>query len=178
MEHEPVLIIGYGNRLRGDDGAGPRAAEALDKLQLAGARVIAAHQLTPELSAHLASARCVIFLDADPTVDRVLCERIDPREYLGVNESALFGHALGPSSLLALTSVLFGGEPASWLVRIPAPVTDLTDKLSPAAQAGVAESVRLVRQLVERRAASDPSATVVADGGVATHGNPFARGSR
>ncbi len=47
----PVLVIGYGNALRGDDGAGPAAAAALrDQLPLRIADVRFFHQLLPELS--------------------------------------------------------------------------------------------------------------------------------
>ena len=31
-----LLVIGYGNTLRGDDGVGPRVAEAVEKLNLPG----------------------------------------------------------------------------------------------------------------------------------------------
>ena len=34
------LVIGYGNTLRGDDGVGPRVAEAIEKLNLPGVRTL------------------------------------------------------------------------------------------------------------------------------------------
>ncbi|MFO0949132.1 MAG: hydrogenase maturation protease [Planctomycetota bacterium] len=149
MEHESILVIGYGNELRGDDGVGPRSAALIDELHLVDVRVIAAHQLTPELSAQLANARCVLFLDADPTVSQVQCERIDGRDYFGMNESALFGHSVGAPSLLALTKALFGVEPSAWLIHLPAPCTAVSDRLSPVAEKGVEECVRRVREWVE-----------------------------
>ena len=36
-----LLVIGYGNTLRRDDGVGPRVAEAVEGLRLAGVRTIA-----------------------------------------------------------------------------------------------------------------------------------------
>ena len=46
-----ILIIGFGNPLRSDDGVGWRAAEELEhKLSGSGVEVITCHQLTPELA--------------------------------------------------------------------------------------------------------------------------------
>lgn len=58
------LVIGYGNELRGDDGVGPKVAEAVEAWKLAGVSVLALRQLTPELAADLAVVRRVIFVDA------------------------------------------------------------------------------------------------------------------
>ena len=60
-----MLIIGYGNPLRGDDGVGWRVAEAAGTaLPEGAATVLAVHQLTPELSAPISRAGRVVFVDA------------------------------------------------------------------------------------------------------------------
>jgi hydrogenase maturation protease len=61
-----VLIVGYGNPLRGDDGLGWHAAEAL-RAALPEAEILAVHQLTPELAEDASRAELVIFLDAAET---------------------------------------------------------------------------------------------------------------
>ena len=62
---EDVLVIGYGNPLRGDDGAGWKAAELLaEDPRLAGAVVLARHQLTPELADDVSRASLVVLVDA------------------------------------------------------------------------------------------------------------------
>jgi Ni,Fe-hydrogenase maturation factor len=61
-----VLVIGYGNTLRRDDGVGVRVAEAVAAdPRFAHVRVLAVHQLTPELALDIGSASLVIFVDAD-----------------------------------------------------------------------------------------------------------------
>jgi len=61
----PVLIIGYGNPLRCDDGIGWRAAQAIMQAwPEKQVRVEAAHQLLPEMADWLAEASHVIFIDA------------------------------------------------------------------------------------------------------------------
>ena len=45
-----LLVIGYCNTLRSDDGVGPRVAEAVEALDLPGVRAIVRGLLTPELA--------------------------------------------------------------------------------------------------------------------------------
>ena len=59
-----ILVIGYGNELRGDDGIGPRVAEAIAAAHHPGVRVVSCFQLVPELAADLAKARLAVFVDA------------------------------------------------------------------------------------------------------------------
>jgi hydrogenase maturation protease len=48
-----LLVIGYGNELRSDDGVGPRVARAVAEWRLPGVEAIAVHQLTLELCARM-----------------------------------------------------------------------------------------------------------------------------
>jgi hydrogenase maturation protease len=59
-----VVVIGYGNTLRGDDGAGPAVAQAIADRALPGVRSLAVPQLTPELAEIVAEANLVVFVDA------------------------------------------------------------------------------------------------------------------
>lgn len=58
-----VIVIGYGNTLRSDDGAGQKVAEILASWHLPQVRSISVHQLTPELAAPIAEAELAIFVD-------------------------------------------------------------------------------------------------------------------
>src|SRR5919198_4121190 len=60
-----VLVVGYGSSLRGDDGLGWHAAALLAAdPRLAGAEVLARHQLTPELAEDVSRAALVVLVDA------------------------------------------------------------------------------------------------------------------
>jgi hydrogenase maturation protease len=60
-----ILIIGYGNPLKSDDGLGWHAAQELSReLTPPGVKVIRAHQLTPELAEEASTAELVLFIDA------------------------------------------------------------------------------------------------------------------
>jgi len=60
-----ILIIGWGNPLRGDDGVGWRAAELLSGT-LAGhdVAVRVSHQLMPELAEEISRSEFVVFIAA------------------------------------------------------------------------------------------------------------------
>src|SRR5690349_6241379 len=60
-----VLIVGYGNPLRGDDAFGFLAAEKLrSEIVSADVEVLALHQLVPELMEPVSRAELAIFIDA------------------------------------------------------------------------------------------------------------------
>src|SRR5512136_1175751 len=64
-ENVRILVVGYGNPLRGDDGAGWQAAERLEALlPPAQVNVLIRHQLTPELAEPSSRAELVILIDA------------------------------------------------------------------------------------------------------------------
>ena len=57
-----VIAIGFGNTLRGDDGAGCELATILERSE-PGVIVLVRHALLPELATTLAGADGVLFLD-------------------------------------------------------------------------------------------------------------------
>ena len=65
----PIVVIGYGNELRGDDAIGPAVAEQVAAWGRPDIRAIATRQLLPELAEDLARASLAIFVDARPLVD-------------------------------------------------------------------------------------------------------------
>ena len=59
-----VLVLGYGNPGRRDDGLGPRLAEELSRMGLPGVDVDSAYQLQAEDAAAVADHDVVVFVDA------------------------------------------------------------------------------------------------------------------
>ena len=67
-----VLVVGYGNPLRSDDGIGWHAARLLaTDPRLDRARVLTRHQLAPELAEDVSRASLVVLVDAAAEGDRV-----------------------------------------------------------------------------------------------------------
>jgi hydrogenase maturation protease len=142
---DSVLIIGYGNPLRGDDGAGPLAAK---RLAARGFRTIDVHQLTPELAEPVATARSVVFLDAhaDLAPGRVLVKRLNACE----EPRRLLEHHASPGGLLRLARTVYGAEPEAWLIEMGGEDFELSDQISPAADRAVARAIREVMRCMNR----------------------------
>ena len=138
-----LLVIGYGNTLRGDDGVGPRAAEAVEFLHLPGVQALVCQQLSPEHADPIARARVVIFVDAavDAPREVQLC-KLEP-----AGTSQLMAHAADPRTMLALARDVFGRAPEAWLLTIPIETLEFSDALSPVAQAGLEQAVREIQNL-------------------------------
>jgi hydrogenase maturation protease len=129
-----VLVIGYGNPLRGDDAMGRVAAERLGGM--------AVHQLTPELAEPVAAADAVIFLDADATLapGEISVKAVEPAE-------ATMGHHATPAGLLRLARTVYGAEPKAWLVGLGGEDFGLRQGLSAAAERAVERAVKAAANL-------------------------------
>lgn len=142
---EAVLVIGYGNELRGDDGIGPRVAEAVAAANSPYVLVRSVRQLTPELAAELAEARLVIFVDAlaDPSRSTVeLC----PLRIERITEWNT--HTADPRTLLALTKAVYRRAPQAWLLTVPGQNFAFGEGLTPIAEDGVRQAVALLCELM------------------------------
>ena len=138
-----LLVVGYGNTLRRDDGVGILVAEAVAALNLAGVEVITRHQLVPELVEPLSLARAVVFVDADAQArGDVQLRLIEPAD-----GAQILAHATDPRSLLALSGQLFGFSPKAWSLGIPADDFGFGDGLSPRAEAGREAALEAIRKL-------------------------------
>ena len=138
-----ILIVGYGNTLRGDDAAGVLVAEAIEALGLDGVEVLACHQLTPEISEKVAAMESVIFIDAGEANER----QAEVREIVEGTGPPVFGHAIDPRSILALARSLFGRSPRAWLVSVAACSFELDAGPSPDCAEGMALAVEAVKGL-------------------------------
>lgn len=157
----PVLVIGYGNTLRRDDGVGVRVAELLaadPRLQRPGVEVRAAHQLLPEMALDLASCALAVFIDADRRAQpgavevRHLGRGDPPRSGAGARpEPGASSHHVGAAELVALAAELTGHRPAAVVVGIGVGDTELGEGLSPAVEAVLPRVVDVVAGLVRDR---------------------------
>jgi hydrogenase maturation protease len=134
-----VLIIGYGNPLRGDDDAGPEAAR---RLAARGCNAIDLHQLTPEVAEPLAAAKEAFFLDADSTLPGGEI-RVSP--VLEAAAGPLEHHAT-PAALLRLAREVYGSAPRAWLVGMGGETFDVSEHLTPAAIYSVSRCEQYIEQ--------------------------------
>jgi len=138
-----LLVIGYGNTLRSDDGVGPRVAEAVERLQLPGVRTLICQQLSPEHAEPVSRARVVVFVDA--AVDAPQEVRLRPLE--PGDTTQLMAHAADPRTMLALARDVFGHAPEAWWLTIPALDLEFGEALSSETRHGFDKAVRMIQSL-------------------------------
>jgi hydrogenase maturation protease len=133
LSPETVLVVGYGNTLRGDDGVGRQVADAVAAWGLAHVRALSVHQLTPELAEPLAHARLALFVDAclGGTENSLRVQILEP-----MASAAALGHAVDPRLLLALARALYGRCPPARLITVPGLNFDLGEGLTPFGESG------------------------------------------
>lgn len=143
-----VLVIGYGNIARSDDAAGVHAAHLLEELyrDQAEVRVIAAHQLTPELAEEVAGAQYVLFLDAaaQGSPGEVSLRQLAPDGVMGG-----IGHHVTPGILLCCAEQLYGEAPPALGLTIAGESFELGRGLSPAVCSRIEQFVQRAASVVQ-----------------------------
>jgi hydrogenase maturation protease len=144
-----ILILGYGNPLRGDDALGVVAVQRLAGVMVDPAvRVMTAHQLLPEHAEPISRAELVIFIDicCDRPAGEVVLEEVAPAA--AVSRSVT--HHFDPPALLAFGRRVFGGDPKAYVVAVGGECFGCVEGLSPAVQAALPGVIDRVRELVNR----------------------------
>ena len=147
-----TLIIGYGNALRGDDGAGYIAAELLrDRIHRPETEILSQPQLLPELMEPISRSAHVIFIDASVSGRAGKVNRIPLRP---APACARATHHATPEALLAGAQSLYGHTPEATLYTIPGRNFEVGQELTPSVR-------RAVNQLVAtlERELANPAAT-------------------
>jgi hydrogenase maturation protease len=141
-----ILILGYGNPLRSDDGLGWRAAEELSRtLVFPQVEIITRQQLTPELAEPLSRAEVAFFLDVarDSPPGELNCKPVTPD-----SNSNYTSHHCPPALLLTLSQQLYGAAPRAFLISLGGECFDHGETLSTTVQAGLPRLVELAEKMV------------------------------
>ena len=112
-----VLILGYGNTLRGDDALGIHAAHALHDFYCTdgGLRVLATSELTFDLAEDISQARMILFIDAAASG---LPGKIHSEEIPPADEKVRFTHHWTPQTLLMLAKQMYGIAPSAMILTM------------------------------------------------------------
>lgn len=145
-----LLIIGFGNPLRSDDALGWHIAQELLRGRVPDdVQVVAAQQLTPEMSEAVSRAEHVLFVDAarHGEAGRLICEQLEPAA-----SSARHTHDLSPAMVLGLAKALYGRSPGAHLLTIAGGSFETGEAMSPAVVAAIPAALQQIRGLM----ADDP----------------------
>jgi len=114
VSKDKILISGYGNPGRQDDGLGPILIEKLEADNLAGIELDSNYQLNIEDAYDMAKAKMVFFVDA--SID---CK--EPFEFnkLDAESTITFTtHSMAPGSVLALCQEVFNKDIEAYVLAI------------------------------------------------------------
>ena len=145
-----VLLYGYGNPGRLDDGLGPALARELAaRGPGAGITIETGYQLQIEDAALVAEHDVVVFADADTACEAPYeLRRLEPRR-----EMAFTTHSVSPEALLGLAHEHFGCRTEGWVLGIRGySFNEFGETLSPGARRNLAAASDFVH-----RALSDGS---------------------
>jgi len=140
-----VLVLGYGNPGRRDDGLGPAIVEELARLSLPGVSAESDYQLCLEAAADLAEAEKVVFVDA-------ALEGPEPFQVRRLEPSATISfstHAFGPESLLGVCEEAYHRAPEALLVGVRGYEFDIAEGLSSRAQANSRAALEFITKLIQ-----------------------------
>jgi len=127
-----VLVLGYGNPYRRDDGLGPLLAERVAQWLASlgeAAELWVGQQLLPELAEELVNHDVAIFCDASavPLEDGFLLEELD----ISSDPEGLTLHSVSPQWLLGLAQSLAGRMPKACLLSVEGESFDFREGLTP-----------------------------------------------
>ncbi len=143
----PILIIGYGNELRGDDALGVVAAQLLEQaFPPEQVQVIVTHQLMPEMAEPLSQARLAVLIDASVKLKpgQILLEPLAPVTQTTVRDT----HGVAAAELMGCARLLYGSCAPTWMACVGGEDFSLKQGLTPAVAEATRRLVDQVRQLV------------------------------
>jgi hydrogenase maturation protease len=139
-----VLVIGYGNPGRQDDGLGPAAALRIGSLGWPNLKAFDGYQLNIEDALDVAAHDVVWFVDAAKSGEA-------PYEVRGVAPSATVeftSHILRPEAVLAIAREYCGASPKAFLLAIRGYAFEFVEALTPAADDNLRAAVAMLSERI------------------------------
>jgi len=144
-----LLVLGYGNPGRQDDGLGPAAATLIDNLGWPGVTAFDNYQLNIENALDVAEHDIVWFVDAAKTGPSPYAVRqLAPSSTLDFTS-----HLVRPETILAMAGHYFGRSPEAFILAIRGYEFEFIEALTPKAndnlQSAAAMLADRIRALIE-----------------------------
>lgn len=141
-----VLLIGYGNPGRLDDGLGPALVEILQDRSLPGVDLDADYQLNVEDAAEAARHDIVVFADASTEGDQPFyLKRIQP----AAKRVSFSTHSVRPEAVLALAKELFNADTKGYILGIRGyEFNEFGQRLSDRARSNLDKAAAFIEQVI------------------------------
>lgn len=147
-EQADVLVIGYGNPARQDDGLGPACAAFIAAARVEGVTVDSDYQLVVEDAADAARHQTVIFIDADVAADPPFSFRaVAPDGAIGFSS-----HSASPEGIMALAKELFHSPVKGYILGIRGYAFEMfEERLTPQAEENKKAAVAFILNVLKTR---------------------------
>ncbi|MCF7790513.1 MAG: hydrogenase maturation protease [Victivallales bacterium] len=142
-----ILLIGYGNPGRLDDGLGPALAELFNNGNYPNLTVESNYQLTVEDAIEISKHDTVIFADADVSCSKPFYfKKIEPAE-----EIKFSSHSITPENLIGLTLKLFNRKPEAYILGIRGyDFNSYSEALSEQAEANLFKAANFLKYCIKK----------------------------
>lgn len=140
-----ILLIGYGNPTRMDDGVGWYIAKMIRESISDRVDVMEADQLSVEMIEDIKDRQVVIFVDAHVSEkdDWTRISEVEPNSKLG-----LTAHIVSPSNLLSICQSIYNKYPKAYLYSVKGVNFDFSEELSEQTRKSADEAIKLLSDLV------------------------------
>ena len=139
-----ILIYGYGNPGRQDDGLGVICAEKLSMETLPDVRIESNYQLNIEDSLIIAERDIVIFIDAAQTGHEAFTfYKLTPAKTIEITT-----HAMSPCFVLALCQELYNKNPPAYMLEIRGYEWEMKETISHSGNRNLAAAFDFLRELL------------------------------
>ena len=145
-----ILLYGYGNPGRKDDGLGPILVDLIEKWviknEIINISVDSNYQLNIEDAYTIRDYDIVIFIDASiEEIDDFIVTRVQPSDKVNYTM-----HSASPSFVLNLCNKIYNYTPETYLLHIKGYEFQLEEGLSQRASKNLDEALRFIKRLLLR----------------------------
>ena len=147
--NKQILIIGYGNTSRQDDGIAPefikRMEEILRKQNISNVQLISNSQLNLEDAHSISEKDIVFFVDASAeNIKDIIITKVRPID----SGSGYSLHSVSPGFILQLCHSLYKKKPAVYLVHVKGYEWEIKEGLSNNAKKNLNSAIELILKLI------------------------------
>jgi hydrogenase maturation protease len=148
-DHPRVLVLGYGNPGRQDDGLGPAAATEIGAMGLTDVTAYDGYQLNIEDAMDVAAHDVVWFVDAARTGPPFSITRVSPSATVDFTS-----HIVRPETILAIAETCYERKPEAFLLAIRGYEFEFLEMLTPAARGNLSLAIGALADRLRPRRAS------------------------
>jgi hydrogenase maturation protease len=140
-----ILLIGYGNPGRQDDGIGVFVANEIEKAGITGLTIETDYQLNIEYVPAVADADLAIFVDADTSAREPFeFRKIEPSDKITFTT-----HSIKPEGLLALSHDMFGHLTDSYMIGVKGYEFEIAEGLSEKVVENASKAISFIMEFIE-----------------------------